>query len=138
MRVQILIRKLHFLAHLLTNNYNTLGPTTFRTLAMCNVDEISLVQQCQWLESYFTHDSITDRCLTYPEEVTSIVYKAESDHLKREKHLTLIEACKHQSLKHIVNINCWLRVWDKALDRGYACGHNSHSETDPIPCHTSF
>jgi len=49
---------------------------------MCNVDEISLVQQCQWLESYFTYDSITDICLTYPEEVTSIVYKAESDHLK--------------------------------------------------------
>jgi len=39
---------------------------------------------------------------------------------KRDKHLTLLEACKHQSLKHIVNINCWLQVWDKALDRGYA------------------
>ena len=50
-RVQILIRKLHFLAHLLTNNDNTLGPTTFRTLAMCSVDDISLVQQCRWLES---------------------------------------------------------------------------------------
>jgi len=87
---------------------------------MCNVDEISLVQQCQWLESYFTYDSITDICLTYPEEVTSIVYKAESDHLKRDKRLTLIKACKHQSLKHIVNINCWLRLWDKALDSGYA------------------
>ena len=39
MRVQILIRKLHFLAHLLTSNDNTLGPTTFRTLAICNVDD---------------------------------------------------------------------------------------------------
>ena len=81
-RVQILIRKLHFLAHLLISNDNTLGSTTFWTLAMCNVDEISLVQQCRWLESYFTHDSITDRCLTYPEEATSIVHKAESDLLK--------------------------------------------------------
>ena len=47
MRVQILIRKLYFLAHFLTSNDNTLGPTTFRTLAMCNVDDISLVQQCR-------------------------------------------------------------------------------------------
>ena len=95
MRVQILIRKLYFLAHLLTSNDNTLGPTTFRTLAMCNVDDISLVQQCRWLESHFTHDSITDRCLRYPEEATSIVHKAEIDLLKR---LTLTEASKHQSL----------------------------------------
>jgi len=48
------------------------------------------------------------------------VHEAESDLLKRDKHLTLIEACKHQSLKHIVNINCWQgMVWDKALDSGY-------------------
>ena len=117
MRVQILIRKLHFLAHLLTSNDNTLGPTTFRMLAMCSVDDISLVQQCRWLESHFTHDSIIDKCL---EEATSIVHKAESDLLKRDKHLTLMEARKHQSLKHILNIKYWLRVWDKALDRGCA------------------
>ena len=120
MRVQILIRKLHFLAHLLTSNDYTLGPTTFRILAMCNVDDISLVQQCRWLESHFTHDSITDRCLRYPEEATSIVHKAELDLLKKDKHLTVTEASKHQSLKHILNIKCWLRVWDKALDRGCA------------------
>ena len=83
MRVQILIRKLYFLAHLLTSNDNTLGPTTFWTLLMCNVDDISLVQQCRWLESHFTHDSITDRCLRYPEEATSIVHKAEIDLLKK-------------------------------------------------------
>ena len=88
MRVWILIRKLHFLAHLLTSNDNTLGATTFQTLAMCNVDDISLVQQCRWLESHFTHDSITDRYLKYPEVATSIVHKAELDLLKRDKHLT--------------------------------------------------
>ena len=121
MRVQILIRKLHFLAHLLTSNDNTLRPTTLRTVAMCNVDEISLVQQCRWLESYFTHDSITDscRCLTYPEEATSVVHGVESDLLKRDKHLTLTEACKHQSLKHIVTLmsgyGCGTRLWTVAM-----------------------
>ena len=111
---------MHFLAHLLTSNDNTLGPTTFRTLVICNVDDISLVQQCRWLESHFTHDSRTDRCLRHPEEGTSIIHKAELDLLKRDKHLTLTEASEHQSLKHILNIKCWLRVWDKALDRGIA------------------
>ena len=120
MRVRILIRKLYFLAHLLTSNDDTLGPTTFRTLAMCNVDDISLVQQCRWLESHFTHDSITDRCLRYPEEATSIIHKAEVDLLKSDKNRTLTEASKHRSLKHILNIKCWLPVWDKALDRGCA------------------
>ena len=31
-----------------------------------------------------------------------------------------MEASKHQSLKHILNIKYWLRVWDKALNRGCA------------------
>ena len=90
--------------------------TTFRTLAMCNVDEISLVQQSMAWE---LHDSITDRCLTYPEEATSIVHEAESYLLKRDKHPTLIEACKHQSLKHIVTLisgyGCGTRLWTVAM-----------------------
>jgi len=49
-RVQILIRKHHFLARLLQSEEQTLGPATFRTLTILNVDEISLVQPCRWLE----------------------------------------------------------------------------------------
>ena len=45
------------------------------------------VQQCQWLESHFTHGSITDRCLRYPEEAKSIIHTAELDLLKRDKIL---------------------------------------------------
>ena len=92
-RVQILMRKLRFLANLLTNNDNTLGPTTFWTLAMCNMNDINLVQQCRWLESYYPQDSITDRCLQYPEEATSIVWNAEPELVKRDKQLTLLEVC---------------------------------------------
>ena len=67
MKIQILIRKLRFLAHLLTSNDHSLGPTTFQTLAMCNVDDISLVQQCRWLESYFPPTGmITDTCPMRP------------------------------------------------------------------------
>ena len=54
------------------------------------------------------------------QEATSIIHREELDLLKRDKNLTLMEASKHQSLKRILNIKCWLRVWDKALDRGCA------------------
>ena len=106
-----------FFCESLGTRLSTLGPTTFWTLVMCNVDDISLVQQCQWLESHFTHDTTTGRC---PEEATFIVHKAELDLLKRDKNLTLTKASKHPSLKHILNIKCWLCVWDKALGRGCA------------------
>jgi len=82
---------------------------------MCNVNEISLVQQCRWLESYFTHDSITDRCLTYPEETTSIVHEPESDLLKRDKHLILIEACKHIVNIVIAGYEYGTRLWTEAM-----------------------
>ena len=60
MRVQIL--------HLLISNDNTLiGPTTFWTLVMCNVDDISLVQLCQWLESHFTHEQLVCMVSEVPE-----------------------------------------------------------------------
>lgn len=87
---------------------------------MCNVDDISLIQQCRWLENHFTQDSITDRCSRSPEEATFIVREAESDLLQRDKHLTQMEASKHQSLKNVLNIEYWLHVWDKVLDRGHA------------------
>ena len=94
------------------------------------MDDISLVQQCRWLESHFTHDSITDRCLRYPKEATSIVHKAELDLFKRDKNLTLTEANKRQSLKHILAA---------CVGQGFGqrmCRHNSHSETDPTPIAT--
>ena len=77
---------------------------------------ISLVQQCRWLERH--QGSITDRCLQHPEEAESIVHEATYDLLKKDKHLTLLKASNHQSLKHVLNIEYWLHVWDRALDKG--------------------
>ena len=116
-KVQIFIRKLRFPAHLFSSNNQTLGPTIFWTLAMCNVDDISLVQQCRWLENYFSSKGITDSCLRRPMEASGIVREAESELLKQDELLTLMEARSHQSLKHIIKIKCWLHVWDNALDK---------------------
>ena len=53
-------------------------------------------------------------------EATAIVKEAEPELLKLDEHLTLIKASGHQSLKHILSIKYWLRVWDNALDKGCA------------------
>jgi len=127
-RVQILIRKHHFLARLLQSEEQTVGPATLRTLAILNVDEISLVQQCQWLEQqFFTNPSsnccstsITDNCLKNPYAAISTVKEAEPELFCRDKAMTLDEAMAHQSMKHILCIHNWVHMWDNALDYGCA------------------
>ena len=82
---------------------------------MLNVDDISLVQQCRWLESHFLHDSgvrsITD---------ISIVKEAEPILHKLDEIGILRAAADHPSLANILKIPNWLQVWDMALDRGCA------------------
>ena len=92
----------------------------FQTLAMCNVDDISLVEQLFHPPPPPPPTGITDTCLRNPKEATTIVHEAEPVLLKRDQYLTLMEAQEHQSLKHILTIKCWLRIWDNALDRGCA------------------
>ena len=53
-----------------------------------------------------------------PTEASTIVGNAEAELIKRDEELTLIAAREHQSLKHIIAIKYWLRVWDNALDKG--------------------
>ena len=125
-KVQVLIRKLKFLARLLCSvEPSSLGPSTFRHLAILNVDEICLIQQCRWLETTFLRTtasemkSITDSCLLDPPRAISIVADAEPLLLEQEV-LTRETVLVHPSLRHVHDISNWLRVWDMALDRGPA------------------
>ena len=92
------------------------------------MDEISLVQQCRLLEQQlFTNPisnhcstPITGICLKNPYAAISIVKEAEPKLFCRVKAMTLDEAMAHQSMKHILCIHNWVRVWDNALDYGCA------------------
>ena len=126
-KVQVLIRKLRFLARLLCSvEPSSLGPSTFRHLAILNVDEICLIQQCRWLETTFLRTtasemkSITDSCLLDPPRAISIVADAEPLLLEQDEVLTRETVLVHPSLRHVHDISNWLRVWDMALDRGPA------------------
>ena len=72
MKVRILLRKLKFLARLLSTTNNTQSARTFRTLAVENVYGISLVQQCLWLEHTLNTPPIVHQCLTNPDSAISL------------------------------------------------------------------
>ena len=50
----------------------------------------------------------------------AICTQAEPMLLQMDKFLTKEEAISHPLLKHVLNVDNWLRVWDCAIDRGCA------------------
>ena len=122
MKARILIRKLNFLAKLLSSTEDTLSTRTFRTFAAENVYDISLVQQCHWLEQSLRIDSVSQQCLANPDSATSLVKSAQNNVLRQDWANTIHLAKSHVSLKHIASCDdialCWCRIWDSALDKG--------------------
>ena len=60
MKARILLRKLSFLAKLLSCNEDNLSASVFRTISTENVYNISLVQQCKWLQGELKCEQILD------------------------------------------------------------------------------
>ena len=123
MKARILLRKLNLLAKLSSSNDNTLSVRTFRTFAADNVYNISLVQQCLWLECTLHIESIVQQCLTDPDSATSLVKSARTSIIRQDWANTVHRGKSHTSLKHIVSCDevalCWSCVWDSALDLGH-------------------
>ena len=123
MMARVFIRKLSFLAKLLTSNEDTQSSRTFRTCAADNVYNISLIQQCQWLQCTLNIEQILQQCLENPDSAVLIVKSARNSILRRDWANTVHLAKSHMSLKHIVSSNDiasgWCRIWDSALDQGY-------------------
>ena len=122
MKVRILLRKLHFLAKLLESEEDDLSSRVFRTLSADNVFEISLVEQCKWLQNELRVDPILQRCLSDPATATNTVKSAKRTLLNQDWKQTINAAKMHSSLRHIVCsdfvASSWCRLWDQALDLG--------------------
>ena len=122
MKVHILLRKLRFLAKLLESEEDDLSYRVFRTLSAENVFEISLVEQCKWLQNELRVESILQRCLSDPATVINTVKSAKSTLLNQNWKQTINAAKMHSSLRHIVCsdvvASSWCRLWDQALDLG--------------------
>ena len=121
-KARVLIRKISFLAKLLPSDGNELSARVFRTLATDSVYNISLVQQCRWLESELGIDSVLSKCLASPDLSASIVRSSRPDIINRDWSISIEKAMAHSSLNHItcsdVVSSNWCRVWDTALDHG--------------------
>ena len=79
MSTRIFLRKVAFLSKLLRQNKDSLCCRIFTSLAIENVYNTSIVQQCRMLES-----DIVAKCLHNPENATSIVQSSKKVILSRD------------------------------------------------------
>ena len=117
----ILMRKLAFLAKLLSNKTDSNSRRIFQTLvSKGDITNISLVQQCRELEMKFG-TNILEQCLEAPADATYTVRKAKSHLLEADWKRTVSAAIIHSSLTHICSpqlVDEWMDLWDKALEYG--------------------
>ena len=95
-RARILIRELSYLRILAKNDDEKLSTQIFRAFAVSDISQLTLVQQCRYLEeSYNTH--VTNEILTCPRSLRDIKRRV----LASDKSLRLEQCHQHQSLKHL-------------------------------------
>ena len=116
MKARLLSQKLRFLGKLLSHNRDNIATRTFRTIASHNVYNISVVEQCIFLDS-----TLGTKSTAYILNNTDMVEAAVKTQLKSVKSAdmssTLKNAENHQSVKLAKDIN-WLKIWEAARDRG--------------------
>ena len=120
MSTHVLIRKLTFLAKLLTMPDDTISKRIFPSLAIVDVYNLSIVQQCRMLESDLgTH--FFAQCLVHPQEASSIVKSCKASILKQDFNLLLSSSSTHGTASLVASVaqtTSWCRLWDVALERG--------------------
>ena len=117
---KILIRKLTFLAKLLSNTEDTVSNRIFSSLAIMDVYNVGIVQQCQMLESELNTYTLA-MCLRQPLEATSTVASKKSAILEADFDTLLSCVSNHHPAKFVASVaqtTSWCKLWDIALDRG--------------------
>lgn len=121
MSTRILLRKLAFLAKLLSPTNDSLSGRVFTSLAIDDVYESSVVQQCRMLESCLGTDILAS-CLSDPDSAVNIVKSNKSLLLKQDfDNLVSTSITDEGSCSLIARVakrTSWRRLWDMALDKG--------------------
>ena len=92
----------------------------FISLAIDDVYNITIIQQCKMLEASLATD-VVDQCLTTPDYAPKIVRDNKEPLLKRDYELLLTSAMCHPSVNSAAQITqsvSWRKIWDNALDYG--------------------
>ena len=119
-RLLVLVRKLSYLAKLLSDNSNCTSSRVFRSLASENLFDIGLVQQCKELELLFG-TNILEQCLLSPDEAIATVQQAMPHLIEADWNRSLHLGLSHPSLTYICNpalVGDWCNLWNTALDFG--------------------
>ena len=117
---RILLRKLTFSSKLLSNYKDTMSSRIFISLAIEDIYNISVVQQCEMLEATLA-TNIMDQCLSNPNNATEVVQINKKLLLKRDYEQSLSSAMSQPSVypaAQIAQTVSWRRVWDNALYYG--------------------
>ena len=100
---------------------DTISRRIFTSLAMENVFETSIVQQCKMLEANLS-TCILVKCLSDPENAPGIVRSNRKHILRSDFQLLLSSSTDRRgssaAAAQIANLSSWRRLWDTALDQG--------------------
>ena len=111
LRARVLIRKLSYLKRVLSADYEKLGSQVFRVFAERDVSNLTIVEQCRYLEGVygtnFTGEVLTSRL--FLRDVQKAILTAD-----KEFRLKGCETC--QSLMHVTRPGIptelsWLKIW---------------------------
>ena len=118
MKARVLIIKLGFLCRLLSllPSHVSIATETFKTMASVDIYQISLIQQCLYLDTDL-HTKTVPLILNDPDNAKSILKDLKKSVLKADKNLILKDASSHPSVSLASSIN-WLRIWEDARDNG--------------------
>ena len=118
---RILLRKLSFLAKLLCSINDSISTRVFNSLAIDDVYDSSIVQQCRMLESVLGTDVLAC-CLTNPDFAGDIVKSNKRRILNQDFNLLISTSISGQTscslVARVAKHTSWRRLWDIALDKG--------------------
>ena len=97
------------------------GQRVFSSLAIDDIYDISIIQQCRMLESELD-TCVLAKCLSDPENAPNIVKKSK-EYILRSDFRNLLASTSNSLTSaapaaHIATHTSWRRLWDIALDKG--------------------
>ena len=112
---------INFLSKLLSGSNDTISRRVFSSLAVEDVYESSIVQQCRMLESKLgTH--VLAKCLSDPENAPDAVRSCKESILRSDLTILISTSsdCPSSAAPAalIASHTSWRRLWDVALDKG--------------------
>ena len=118
MRARILNVKLGFLCRLLSSLFShcSIATETFKTLAKVDVFNLSIVQQCLFLDADFGTNAVAT-VLNNGDDAMCVLKQLKNEILKKDREIILREASSHTSVGLAETVN-WLRVWEEEREKG--------------------